>query len=195
MCSIGGTSMSKKKKSTDTKKTKEEKLLEKGKKSLEAITELLNKTALELPSLVSIKSTTSNDINRILQHRFKTDFELISMLEEFFQKLVLLLRYRSSYDEKLAQISHQIKQLKETTSVSKFKGNLQVLGITLQETEQILQNYDEMYENLFTEQALLQFQLMEQLSLFKEQNVSELNEIFTQGINIFLKLNEKFAKK
>ena len=178
-----------------TASSKDEKLIENGRKSLESITELLNKTALELPSLVSIKSTNSTDINGILQDRFKMDFELITMLEEFFQKLVLLLKYRSSYDEKLAQISRQVKKLKQTESVSEFKGYLQILGITLQDTEKVIHNYEEMYEDLFKEQALLQFQLMEQLSMFKEQNVDELSEIFNKGINIFMKLNQKFAKR
>ncbi|NHJ46528.1 MAG: hypothetical protein FK733_01955 [Asgard group archaeon] len=181
--------------STKSAKEKETKLLENGKKKLETITQLVNKTALELPSLVSIKSANSTDINGILQHKFETDYELIIMLEEFFRKLVLLLRYRSSYDEKLSQISRQIKNLKETDSVSEFKGNLQILGITLNDTEQIIRNYEEMYVNLFTEQALLQFQLMEQLAMFQDQNVAGLSEIFNQGIDTFLKLNEKFAKK
>ncbi|NHJ40688.1 MAG: hypothetical protein FK731_11705 [Asgard group archaeon] len=188
--------MSIKKTKSNTKElTLDQKLLEDSKKSLESLTSLLNRTAIELPSLVSIKSTKSNDINGILQDKFKTDFELVSMLEDFFRKLVDLLRYRSFYDEKLAQISKQIRKLKETDSIGEFKGNLQLLGITLNETEQIVRNYEEMYNELFTEQALLQFQLMEQLSMFKEKNLPNFSELFSQGIDKFVKLNEKFAKK
>lgn len=181
--------------STTTKIAKDQKLLEDSKKSLESITSLLNKTAVELPSLVSIRSTKSEDINGILQDKFKTDFELVIMLEDFFRKLVELLRYRSSYDEKLGQIYKQIKKLKQTDSIGEFKGNLQILGITLNETEQIVRNYEEIYNNLFTEQALLQFQLMEQLAMFKEKDMPDFSELFSQGIETFIKLNEKFAKK
>ncbi len=193
---MDGYSVSIKKTKSNTKElTLDQKLLEDSKKSLESLTSLLNRTAIELPSLVSIKSTKSNDINGILQDKFKTDFELVSMLEDFFRKLVDLLRYRSFYDEKLAQISKQIRKLKETDSIGEFKGNLQLLGITLNETEQIVRNYEEMYNELFTEQALLQFQLMEQLSMFKEKNLPNFSELFSQGIDKFVKLNEKFAKK
>ncbi|NHK30386.1 MAG: hypothetical protein FK730_03480 [Asgard group archaeon] len=187
--------MSEKKTTRTTKEAKDQKLLEDSKNSLDSISQILSKSALELPSLVSIHSTKKNDIDGILQDKFKTDFDLISMLEEFFSKLVLLLKYRSSYDEKLSQISRQIKKLKEAETISEFKGHLQILGITLNDAEQIIRNYEEMYENLFTEQALLQFQLMEQLAMFKESSSLEFSEMFSKGIKTFTKLNDKFAKK
>jgi hypothetical protein len=187
--------MSKKKTTKTTKEARDKKLLEDSKKSLDSITQILSKSALELPSLVTIHSTKNNDIDGILQDKFNTDFEMISMLEEFFSKLVLLLKYRSSYDEKLSQISKQIKKLKTATTVSEFKGHLQILGISLNDAEQIIRNYEEMYENLFTEQALLQFQLMEQLAMFKESSSIDFTEMFNKGIKTFTKLNDKFARK
>ncbi|MCE7746108.1 MAG: hypothetical protein GPJ52_13330, partial [Candidatus Heimdallarchaeota archaeon] len=70
------------------------------KESLESLVTILNKTALSLPSLVSTRGIKVKDIGSLLENKFEMDMELISMLEDFFNKLVLLLRYRSSYDQK-----------------------------------------------------------------------------------------------
>ncbi len=172
----------------------EENLLREAKESLESISSVLNQTSKKLPSLVSTRGVSFDDMNGLLQDKFKTDSEIINMLEEFFTKLVLLLKYRSNYDEKLSQISKQIRKLKETEKMGEFKGNLQLLGITLQETEQIVKNYENMYNNLFTEQALLQFQLMEQLSMFRDKDVPDFSKMFSSGIDTFFKINEKISR-
>jgi len=181
-----------------TASNKKEKLIEENvlievKQSLESISSVLNKTSAKLPSLVSTRGIIIDDINGLLQDKFKIDSEIIIMLEEFFTKLVLLLKYRSSYDEKLSKISRQIKKLKVIEKMGEFKGNLQLLGITLQETEQIVKNYENMYNILFTEQALLQFQLMEQLSMFRERDVPDFSEMFNLSVETFFKINEKIS--
>ncbi|MCF2143599.1 MAG: hypothetical protein K9W42_07860 [Candidatus Heimdallarchaeota archaeon] len=188
------TKASKKKETKEgKKKQKEEQFLKEAKQAIEEITSVLRKTSQVLPSLVSVRYTNGADFNGILHDKFRTDYELISMLEEFFTKLVLLLRYRSAFDEKLSQMSKIIGNLKKATNLQEFQGNLQLLGIALQDSEQIIQNYDEMYNNLFTEQALLQFQLMEQLALFREKNVPNFSELFSDSIKNFLKLNNKLS--
>jgi len=175
------------------KKQKEEQFLNEAKQAIEEITLVLKKTSQMLPSLVSVRYTNDADFNGVLHDKFKTDYELIIMLEEFFTKLVLLLRYRSAFDEKLSQMSRIIGNLKKATNLQEFQGNLQLLGIALLDSEQIIQNYDEMYNNLFTEQALLQFQLMEQLALFREKNVPNFSELFSDSLKNFLKLNNKLS--
>ncbi|MHA1744234.1 MAG: hypothetical protein ACTSV6_08295 [Candidatus Heimdallarchaeota archaeon] len=188
------TKASKKKETKEgKKKQKEEQFLKEAKQAIEEITSVLRKTSQMLPSLVSVRYTNDADFNGILHDKFRTDYELISMLEEFFTKLVLLLRYRSAFDEKLSQMSKIIGNLKKATNLQEFQGNLQLLGIALQDSEQIIQNYDEMYNNLFTEQALLQFQLMEQLALFREKNVPNFSELFSDSLKNFLKLNNKLS--
>ena len=179
---------------TKTISAKEEKILNELKGSLESLVEILNKTALALPSLVSTRGINVKDIASILEDKFEMDMELIGMLEDFFNKLVLLLRYRSSYDQKLFQMTRYIKNLRKADSITEFRGNLQLLGITLNETETIVRNYEEMYNSLFVEQALLQFQLMEQLLMFREKDVPEFRDWFNQGIETFLKITEKVSK-
>ncbi|MBN1330186.1 MAG: hypothetical protein JXA54_11995 [Candidatus Heimdallarchaeota archaeon] len=184
------------KKSTDKykkEKSVETNILKEVQLSLESISTILKQTSAKLPSLVSTRGVIIDDMNGLLQEKFKTDSEIITMLEEFFTRLVLLLRYRANYDEKLNQISKQIRRLKETEKMGEFKGNLQLLGITLQETEQIVKNYENMYSNLFTEQALLQFQLMEQLSMFRERDVPDFSEMFSLSIQTFFKINKKIS--
>lgn len=179
---------------TKTLSAKEEKILNELKGSLESLVDILNKTALSLPSLVSTRGVKAKDIGSILEDKFEMDSELISMLEDFFNKLVLLLRYRSSYDQKLFQMTRYIKNLRKADSITEFRGNLQLLGITLNETETIVKNYEEMYNSLFIEQALLQFQLMEQLLMFREKDVPEFRDWFNQGLETFQNITEKISK-
>ncbi|MBK5113696.1 MAG: hypothetical protein KGD59_12560 [Candidatus Heimdallarchaeota archaeon] len=173
---------------------KEEKTLNELKKSVESLVVILNKTALSLPSLVSTRGVDVKDISSILEDKFEIDLDLISMLEDFFKRLMLLLRYRSSYDQKLFQMTRYIKNLRKADTITEFRGNLQLLGITLNETETIVKNYEEMYNSLFIEQALLQFQLMEQLLMFREKDVPEFREYFNQGIETFQKITKKISK-
>ncbi|MGC9781632.1 MAG: hypothetical protein HZR80_20500 [Candidatus Heimdallarchaeota archaeon] len=182
------------KKTTTKKGGKESVILKESKNSLESLTDILNQTAMSLPSLVSTREVDYSNLSSILMDKFEMDIELIVMLEEFFRRLVLLLRYRSSYDQKLNQISRHIKNLNKSNSVYEFRGILQLLGIVLQETQEIVRNYEEMYHILFTEQAMLQFQLMEQLLLFRERDMPHFNKLFKSGIEIFLKVNEKVSK-
>lgn len=179
---------------TKTLSAKEEKTLNELKGSLESLVAILNKTALALPSLVSTRGVSVKDIASILEDKFEMDMELISMLEDFFNKLVLLLRHRSSYDQKLFLMTRYIKNLRKANTITEFRGNLQLLGITLNETETIVRNYEEMYNSLFVEQALLQFQLMEQLLMFREKDVPEFRDWFNQGIETFQKITEKVSK-
>ena len=169
-------------------------IIEKSKESLDELVKKLNKSALALPSLVVTKSETTNNNNLFLQNKFEIDIELIGMLEDFFRRLVLLLRYRTNYDEKLRQISNQIKNLMTTSSLMEFKGKMQLLGITLNEAEQIAKNYEEIYNGLFTDQALLQFQLMEQLMLFREKTIPEFKENFNAVIKSFMGITEEISK-
>jgi hypothetical protein len=173
---------------------KDEKTLNELKKSVESLVVILNKTALSLPSLVSTRGVDVKDISSILEDKFEIDLDLISMLEDFFEKLMLLLRYRSSYDQKLFLMTRYIKNLRKADTITEFRGNLQLLGITLNETETIVKNYEEMYNSLFIEQALLQFQLMEQLLMFREKDVPEFREYFNQGIETFQKITKKISK-
>lgn len=173
------------------KKTKE--LIENAKESLEKMQHHLNTTALTLPSLVLTRVTEVNEINGILENKFEMDLELIEMLEEFFERLVYLLNLRSSFDKKLHQTYKQIKRLKQSITIGEFKGNLQLLGITLVEMEQIIKNYQEMYTNLFTEQALLQFQLMEQLMMFRDKDTASFYTLFEESLKTFTAINEKIS--
>jgi len=179
---------------TKTLTAHEEKILNELKGSLESLVIILNKTALSLPSLVSTRGVNIKDISSILEDKFELDMELIGMLEDFFKRLVLLLRYRSSYDQKLFLMTRYIKNLRNADTISEFRGNLQLLGITLNETETIVKNYEEMYNSLFVEQALLQFQLMEQLLMFREKDVPEFREWFAQGLETFQKITKKISK-
>ena len=61
------------------------------------------------------------------------------------------------------------------------------------EIEQTVEDYKEIYTNLFTEQALLQFQLMEQLLLFRDRNIPGFTKLFEQGLDTFNKINEKLV--
>ncbi|NPE07901.1 MAG: hypothetical protein GNW80_06445 [Asgard group archaeon] len=179
---------------TRTISAEDKKTLNELKGSLESLVNILNKTALSLPSLVSTRGLKVKDIGSILEDKFEIDMELIGMLEDFFNKLVLLLRYRSSYDQKLFLMTRYIKNLRKADTITEFRGNLQLLGITLNETETIVRNYEEMYNSLFIEQALLQFQLMEQLLMFREKDVPEFRDWFNEGIGIFQKITEKVSK-
>ena len=179
---------------TKTITASEQKSLKNLKGSLESLVTILNKTALSLPSLVSTKGINIQNIGSILEDKFETDMDLISMLEDFFRKLVLLLRYRSAYDQKLFLMTRYIRNLRNADTIAEFRGNLQLLGITLNETETIVKNYEEMYNSLFIEQALLQFQLMEQLLMFREKDVPEFRNWFNQGIETFREITRKVSK-
>ncbi|NHJ03563.1 MAG: hypothetical protein EAX90_01980 [Candidatus Heimdallarchaeota archaeon] len=172
---------------------KTEQLIENAKESLEKMQHHLNTTALTLPSLVLTRVTEVNEINGILENKFEMDLELIGMLEEFFERLVYLLNLRSSFDKKLHQTYKQIKRLKQSITIGEFKGNLQLLGITLIEMEQIIKNYQEMYMNLFNEQALLQFQLMEQLMMFREKDTPSFYSLFEESLKTFTAINEELS--
>ena len=198
--------MSSKKKTTNTKKNTTKKktsstkakpkkkenqeLLNSLKEKLSSLSDILKETAQALPSLVST-SGTQNKNNGMLINRFETDVELISMLEEFFERLVILLRLRTTYDQQLNKIYKHIKNLENAKSLGEFKGIMQLLGIALVEIEQTVDDYKEIYTNLFTEQALLQFQLMEQLLLFRDRNIPGFTKLFEQGLDTFNKINEK----
>ena len=175
---------------TKTMSQKEKAKLDKLKENLESLSEILKKTAEALPSLVSSTGTQTKS-NSTLLSRFETDVELIGMLEEFFERLVILLRLRSKYDRKLNQIYRHIKKLQEASTLGEFKGIMQLLGIALVEIEYITEDYKEIYTNLFTEQALLQFQLMEQLLLFRDKYVPGFTELFKKGLDTFNKINKK----
>ncbi|MFW9924635.1 MAG: hypothetical protein ACFFDW_15240 [Candidatus Thorarchaeota archaeon] len=161
------------------------------KENLMTLSVELNKNAMELPSLVSTRGTKQNNMNGIIQDKFEIDIELIQMLEEFFERLVFLLNLRASYDQKLHRISKMISNLKDAKSIGEFKGNLQLLGITLNELEQIVSEYQEMYTNLFTEQALLQFQLMEQLMMFRDKDIPNFKKMFQTSLDAFNNINEQ----
>jgi hypothetical protein len=179
------------KKSSMTKKETE--ILEQAKKQLASLNKLLSESSIKLPSLVSTKNVAVNSLNGIIQNKYQTDVELIGMLEEFFVKMVDLLRLRTTIDEKLSQINYRIENLHKAKTIGEFRGNLQILGITLNEAEQVVKNYQLMYSNLFTEQAFLQFQLMEQLLLFRNEGTPELSSAFEKGMQIFQQLNKKIA--
>jgi len=184
------TSTAKKKSSTTAKEIE---TLDKAKKQLDSLNKLLNESSMKLPSLVSTKNVAINSLNGIIQDKYKTDVELIGMLEDFFRKMVDLLHLRTTIDEKLSQINKRIKSLKNTKTTGEFRGNLQILGITLNEVEQVVKNYQEMYTNLFTEQAFLQFQLMEQLLLFRNGDTPEFALAIEKGMQIFQQLNKKIS--
>lgn len=173
------------------KSNRSEKTLDDLKKNLMNLSVELNKNAMELPSLVTSRDSRNNELNGVIQDKFEIDIELIQMLEEFFERLVFLLNLRASYDQKLHKISKMIVNLKEAKSVGEFKGNLQLLGITLNELEQIVSNYQEMYTNLFTEQALLQFQLMEQLMMFRDKDLPNFKKMFQTSLDAFNNINEQ----
>ncbi|HUU78190.1 MAG TPA: hypothetical protein VMX55_07560 [candidate division Zixibacteria bacterium] len=172
---------------------KTDKLIENAKESLDKMQHHLNTTALTLPSLVLTRVTEVKEIDGILENKFEIDLELIEMLEEFFERLVYLLNLRSSFDKKLHQTYKQIKRLKKSTTIREFKGNLQLLGITLIEMEQIIKNYQEMYTNLFNEQALLQFQLMEQLMMFRDKDTPSFYSLFEESLKTFTAINEELS--
>ncbi|MHA1367205.1 MAG: hypothetical protein ACTSXA_05995 [Candidatus Heimdallarchaeota archaeon] len=184
-------------KSTTVKKSsmtkKETDFLVKAKEQLESINKLLSESSIKLPSLVSTQNVAVNSLNGIIQNKYQADAELIGMLEEFFVKMVDLLRLRSTIDEKLSQINYRIKSLQQAKTTGEFRGNLQVLGITLNEAEQVVKNYQDMYTNLFTEQAFLQFQLMEQLLLFRNEGTPEFTAAFDKGMQIFQQINKKIS--
>jgi len=183
--------------SSDEKKSsmtsKEILVFEKAKKELDTLNKLLNESSMKLPSLVSTKNVAINSLNGMIQNKYQTDVELIGMLEEFFGKMVDLLRLRTTIDEKLSQINYRIKNLQNAKTTGEFRGNLQILGITLNEAEQVVKNYQLMYSNLFTEQAFLQFQLMEQLLLFRNEGSTEITSAFEKGLEIFQQLNKKIS--
>ena len=184
---------------TKSKKTdalldnKTNQLIEEAKHSLEQIQTQLKTTAYALPSLVLTRNSDLTEGNGFLENKFEMDVELIGMLEEFFERLVMLLNLRSSFDKNLHQTHKQIKRLQKSSSVIEFKGNLQILGITLVEMEQIIKNYQEMYTNLFNEQALLQFQLMEQLMMFRDKDLPNFYSLFEKSLVILNEINEKLS--
>ncbi len=181
-----------KKKKSKTISTKDKLLLAELKKSLCDLTDILRETAEALPSLVSSSGKRTTD-NGLLTNRLETDVELIGMLEEFFQNLVILLRLRTRYDQKLHLIYYNIKKLEKAKSIAEFRGVMQLLGIALVEVESIVENYKTIYTKLFTEQAMLQFQLMEQLLLFRDKNIPGFTKLFEAGLDTFNKINEKMA--
>ncbi len=181
-----------KKKKSKTISTKDKLLLAELKKSLCDLTDILRETAEALPSLVSSSGKRTTD-NGLLTNRLETDVELIGMLEEFFQNLVILLRLRTRYDQKLQLIYYNIKKLEKAKSLAEFRGIMQLLGIALVEVEDIVENYKTIYTKLFTEQAMLQFQLMEQLLLFRDKNIPGFTKLFEAGLDTFNKINEKMA--
>lgn len=188
-----------KKKTKKTSKAKKEsskasKFLEEAKEMLDSLSKDLFTTAIKLPSLVTTQNTDVYNMNGVIENKFEMDIEMIIMLEEFFGKLVYLLNLRASYDKKLNKITKIIRKLKEVKTNSEFKGNLQLLGISLVEMEQIVRNYQEIYSNLFTEQAMLQFQLMEQLMVFRDSDLSHFTNLFDSTLETFNKLNEKLSK-
>ncbi len=172
---------------------KETDFLVKAKEQLESINKLLSESSIKLPSLVSTQNVAVSSLNGLIQNKYQADVELIGMLEEFFVKMVDLLRLRSTIDEKLSQINYRIKSLQQAKTTGEFRGNLQVLGITLNEAEQVVKNYQDMYTNLFTEQAFLQFQLMEQLLLFRNEGTPEFTSAFEKGMQIFQQINKKIS--
>ncbi len=198
--------MSTKKKSSKSKKqtlTKKAKKVTKSKKdmlllvelkeSLCVLTEILRDTAEVLPSLVySDGKRTKN--NGVFTNKLETDVELIGMLEGFFKNLVVLLRLRSNYDQKLQLIYYNIKKLEKAKSLGEFKGIMQLLGIALVEIEHIVEDYIVIHTKLFTEQAMLQFQLMEQLLLFRDRTIPGFTKLFEAGLDTFNKINEKIAQ-
>ncbi len=192
-------SSSKSKKQTSAKKTKsktistkDKLLLVELKKSLCSLTDILRETAEALPSLVSSSGKRTTD-NGLLTNRLETDVELIGMLEEFFKNLVVLLRLRTRYDQKLQLIYYNIKKLEKAKSLVEFRGVMQLLGIALVEMENIVEDYKEIYTKLFTEQAMLQFQLMEQLLLFRDSSIPGFTKMFEAGLDIFNKINKEMA--
>lgn len=178
------------KKKTTTKKGK---IIADAKKSLIEMKETLRETAISLPSLVLMKETQAEDINGLIDGRFEVNTELIEMLETFFERLVILLKLRSSFDKQLHQIYRYIKHLDKIESTAEFKGNLQILGISLMEIEQTVKDYQEIYANLFTEQALLQFQLMEQLMMFRDKDLPNFLDIFKSSIDTFRAITDKIS--
>jgi len=181
-----------KKTKSKTISTKDKLLLVELKKSLCSLTDILRETAEALPSLVSSSGKRTTD-NGLLTNRLETDVELIGMLEEFFRNLVVLLRLRTRYDQKLQLIYYNIKKLENAKSLVEFRGVMQLLGIALVEMENIVEDYKEMYTKLFTEQAMLQFQLMEQLLLFRDRNIPGFTKLFEAGLDIFNKINKEMA--
>ncbi|MEA2069879.1 MAG: hypothetical protein U9O98_01165 [Asgard group archaeon] len=187
-----------KKESKKTKKisSKEKKKLKEAKNLLPTLTATIKECTTNFPSLVSGNITSEhNELDTLLLRKFDTDSELIGMLEEFFRKIVTLLKIRTEFDKKLSKITNNIKQLKSTKSLGEFKGNMQLLGISLNEAQTLLENYEEHYRTLFSEQAQVQFQLLEQLLLFKENNTQDFKTILCQSLETFHKLNEKISKK
>ncbi len=190
---------SKPKKQTPVSKTrgktiskKDKLLLTELKESLCELTEILRDTAEALPSLVSSSGIRTKD-NELLTNKLETDVELIGMLEDFFKELVILLRLRSRYDQKLQLIYFNIKKLENAKSLGEFRGIMQLVGIALAEIEFIVEDYKTIHSKLFIEQAMLQFQLMEQLLLFRDRTIPGFTKLFETGLDTFNKINEKMA--
>lgn len=190
---------SKSKKQTSTKKTKakviskkDKLLLTELKESLCVLTDILRDTAEALPSLVSSSGNRTRD-NGLITNKLETDVELIGMLEEFFKHLVILLRLRTNYDQKLQLIYFNTKKLEKAKSLGEFRGIMQLLGIALVDIEHIVEDYITIHTKLFTEQAMLQFQLMEQLLLFRDRTIPGFTKLFESGLDIFNKINQKMA--
>ncbi len=190
---------SKPKKQTPASKTrgktiskKDKLLLTELKESLCELTEILRDTAEALPSLVSSSGIRTKD-NELLTNKLETDVELIGMLEDFFKELVILLRLRSRYDQKLQLIYFNIKKLENAKSLGEFRGIMQLVGIALAEIEFIVEDYKTIHSKLFIEQAMLQFQLMEQLLLFRDRTIPGFTKLFETGLDTFNKINEKMA--
>lgn len=190
---------SKSKKQTSAKKTKGKTISKKDKlllvelqESLCNLTEILRDTAEALPSLVSSSGKRTKD-NEMFTNKLETDVELIGMLEEFFKEIVVLLRLRTNYDQKLNLIYFNIKKLENAKSLGEFRGVMQLLGIALIQVEDIVEDYKEIYTKLFTEQAMLQFQLMEQLLLFRDRNIPGFTKLFETGLDTFNKINKEMV--
>ncbi|MBD3190847.1 MAG: hypothetical protein GF308_09400 [Candidatus Heimdallarchaeota archaeon] len=184
-----------KKKSTKKKKlSKEEKDLQNLSNYLEEFNSEIIETINALPSLVILSQIKDkNKIEKTIQEKVAVNFELIEMLEDFFKKIVELLRLRAQIDQKMALITRYVKKLRKIKKIGEFKGNLQLLGITLNDCEKIIRNYQELYSHIFSEHAIIQFQLMEQLILVREQEKTKFKELFDSSREIFQKMSEKFV--
>lgn len=193
----------KKSKKKSQKKTKKKKTPSKEEQDFQILNNYLEdfnseiiETINALPSLVLLSQIRDKDkIAKTIQEKVAVNFELIEMLEDFFQKIVELLRLRAQIDQKMALITRYVKKLKKTKTIGEFKGNLQLLGITLNDCELILRNYQELYSRIFSEHAIIQFQLMEQLVLAREQEITEFVELFKSSREIFQKMSEKFVNE
>jgi hypothetical protein len=158
--------------------------LQKAKQELQNFIDELSQSNFIIPSLVTFNSASNKFIPKAIKDTSDFDAELITMLEEFFEKIVKLLRLRSQYEQKIDQINDLITNLNNVDTLGEFRGNLQLLRIHFNELQMVMEQYEEKHRDVFSEQAQVQIQLLEQLLLFKDINIPSLVDSCNKSIKI-----------